>query len=190
MAKHPHRPLAPTVVLAHIVFALSLLSSCASNAKSPGGDGASEAGETGATPCGTPDPSLREGDLDALFAATSVPTFDFYLPQAEWENLKVHAREEQFVPVQACYQGRALGTVGLRFKGSYGTLYECFDSQGNMTCPRLSMKVKFDEYVEDQRFFGLKRLAFNAHSPMISSAPPASSRRARPGRFFGSTACP
>lgn len=133
---------------------------CASDSKSPRVDATSEVG-TG--PCSGLDPSLAEGDLDTLFAATSVPTFDLYLPQADWENLKAHAREEQFAPAQACYQGHALGTVGLRFKGSYGTLYECFDSQGNMTCPRLSMKVKFDEYVDGQRFFGLKRLAFNAY---------------------------
>jgi spore coat protein H len=143
-----------------MLAAALLLASCASDPKHPGSDAA---GEVGANPCGTPDPSLTDGDLDTLFAATSVPTFDFYLPQADWENLKVHARDEEFTPVQACYQGRALGTVGLRFKGSYGTLYECFDAEGKMICPRLSMKVKFDEYVDEQRFFGLKRLAFNAY---------------------------
>jgi spore coat protein H len=163
MTKHPCHRLAPPIAVGPLVIAVQLLTSCASNAKNPGTDAAGEAGETGATVCGSPDPSLQEEDLDTLFAATSVPTFDFYLPQADWENLKVHAREEQFTPVQACYQGRSLGTVGLRFKGSYGTLYECFDAQGKMTCPRLSMKVKFDEYVDGQRFFGLKRLAFNAY---------------------------
>jgi spore coat protein CotH len=113
--------------------------------------------------CGTPDPTLASGNAAELFAATRVPTFDVYLPKADWDNLKVHARDEQFVSAQACFDGRAVGTVGLRFKGSYGSLYECFDAQGNMTCPRLSMKIKFDEYVSGQRFYGLKRLAFNAY---------------------------
>jgi spore coat protein H len=158
MAKFTYQPhlFGPATMLAVAL----LLASCASDPKHPRSDAAGEVGEN---PCGTPDPLLQDGDLDSLFAATSVPTFDFYLPQADWENLKVHAREELFTPAQACYQGRALGTVGLRFKGSYGTLYECFDAQGNMICPRLSMKVKFDEYVDEQRFFGLKRLAFNAY---------------------------
>ena len=113
--------------------------------------------------CGNPDPTLPVGNAAELFAATKVPTFDLYLPPADWEALKAHARDEQYVPAQACFEGRSVGTVGLRFKGSYGTLYDCFDSQGNMICPRLSMKIKFDKYAPDLRFFGLKRLAFNAY---------------------------
>jgi spore coat protein H len=149
-----------TYAIAALTAAVLQSASCASDRKDPRPDAADD---VGTNPCGALDPSLREGDLDMLFAATSVPTFDFYLPQADWENLKTNAIKEEFVPAQACYQGRSLGTIGLRFKGSYGTLYECFDKQGNMICPRLSMKVKFDEYVDEQRFYGLKRLSFNAY---------------------------
>jgi hypothetical protein len=149
-----------TAVAVMLAVAVLVVASCASDRTDSRPDAA---GDVATGPCGAVDPSLQDGDLDTLFAATSVPTFDLYLPQATWEDLKLHARDEQFVPAQACYQGRALGTIGLRFKGSYGTLYECFDGQGKMICPRLSMKVKFDEYVEEQRFFGLKRLAFNAY---------------------------
>lgn len=102
-------------------------------------------------------------DASQLFAAEKVPTFDFFLPDADWEALKQNARDEQWVFAEACYEGHGLGKVGLRFKGSYGSLYGCFDDQGNMTCPRLSMKIKFSEYADDQRFFGLKRLSFNAY---------------------------
>jgi hypothetical protein len=42
------------------------------------------------------------------------------LPQAEWEALKVNARDEQYVAVQASFEGQDIGTVALRFKGSYG----------------------------------------------------------------------
>jgi spore coat protein CotH len=85
------------------------------------------------------------------------------MPPDQWESLKQNARDEQYVPAQVCFEGEYLGPVGLRFKGYYGSLFGCFDEQGNQTCPRLSMKVKFDEYDEDQRFFGLKRLNFNAY---------------------------
>jgi spore coat protein H len=114
-------------------------------------------------PCGARDLGLQTGDAAELFAATRVPVFDLVLPAADWEALKLHARDEQFVAAQACYDGRSLGTVGLRFKGSYGSLFECFDDLGNLTCPRLSMKLKFDKYGAGQRFFGLKRLSFNAY---------------------------
>ena len=71
--------------------------------------------------------------------------------------------DEEYTEADACFEGRLIGTVGLRFKGSYGTLHECFNGQGEMICPRLSMKLKFDKYDEEQRFFGLKRLNFNAN---------------------------
>jgi spore coat protein H len=109
------------------------------------------------------DPTLAGADAQALFDYDHVPSFDLYLPEAEWEALQKNARDEQYTEAEACFEGHGIGTVGLRFKGSYGTLYGCFDSQDNMTCKRLSMKLKFDKYVEDQRFFGLKRLIFNAN---------------------------
>jgi hypothetical protein len=140
-----------------------LAASCAGDPAKPPVTPVDGATDAVVSPCSAPDPALSTGNAAELFAATKVPTFDFYLPKADWEALKVHARDEVFVPAQACYEGRAVGTIGLRFKGSYGSLYECFDAQGNMTCPRLSMKVKFDDVDTKQRFFGLKRLAFNAY---------------------------
>jgi spore coat protein CotH len=108
-------------------------------------------------------PNFAEAEARQLFDYAHVPAFDISLPAADWEALKANAVAEEYVPVTAVFEGQVIGTVGLRFKGSYGSLYGCFDDQGNMTCPRLSMKMKFDEYNEDQRFFGLKRLAFNAY---------------------------
>lgn len=129
--------------------------------------GGGMAGDTGgagpADPCGPVDPALAEGDADALFGAPEVPTFDLYLPADEWETLQVNARDEQFVAAQACYEGRAIGRVGLRFKGSYGSLYSCFDESGANTCRKLSMKLKFSEYDLSNRFFGLKRLNFQGY---------------------------
>jgi spore coat protein H len=144
-----------------VALALPVWASCAGEPAKSTVDGATS--DSGLSVCSVADPTLRDDNAADLFAAAKVPTFDLYLPQADWEALKAHARDEQYVPARACFDGRPVGTVGLRFKGSYGTLYECFDSQGNMICPRLSMKIKFDEYVPDQRFFGLKRLAFNAY---------------------------
>jgi spore coat protein CotH len=56
----------------------------------------------------------------------------------------------------------SLSGVATRFKGSLGTLAGCFRDDGSQYCSKLSMKLKFDEYVRDQRFFGLKRLNFNS----------------------------
>ncbi len=117
----------------------------------------------GVSNCETADPSRTEADAEELFDYDHVPTFDLYLPEAAWTALQENAQDEQYVEAQACFDGSLIGTVGLRFKGYYGTLYGCFDEQGEMICPRLSMKLKFDEYDEEQRFYGLKRLNFNSY---------------------------
>ena len=109
------------------------------------------------------DPTLAEGDAQDLFDYDHVPTFDIYLPPEEWEFLIDDAVLEQYTEAEVCFEGRRVGTtVGLRFKGSYGTLYGCFEG-GELVCPRLSMKLKFSEYDEDQRFYGLKKLNFHAN---------------------------
>lgn len=114
-------------------------------------------------PCSTLDPGLIGADPEALFGSATVPVFDLALPASSWEWLKEHARDEEYVPAEACFEGRAIGTVGLRFKGSYGSLYTCFDAAGKNTCRKLGMKLKFDEYVPGQRFHRLKRLNFQGY---------------------------
>jgi len=133
-----------------------------------GGAASPDAGTTGGAssivnPCEKGDPTLANQDAAALFGADKIPTFDMYLPAEDWEKLKIHARDEIYVQAQACFEGKAVGLVGLRFKGSYGSLYDCFDAAGNNTCRKLGMKVKFDEYEPSQHFYGLKHLNFHGY---------------------------
>jgi spore coat protein H len=123
-----------------------------------GQGGAPEAHTGDEGPCGPVDSTLAEADAAGLFAFEKVPTFDLYLPEEGWLALQKNARDEEYVEAQACFEGRAIGRVGMRFKGSYGSLYGCFDEAGNNTCRKLGIKLKFDKYVADQRFYGLKRL--------------------------------
>jgi spore coat protein CotH len=135
----------------------------------PGDDGAGGlggiggvSGATGSSLCDE-DPTLASEDAGALFGYDHVPTFDISLPRERWEHLLANAVEEQWEQVEVCFEGKQVGTIALRFKGSYGTLYSCFDESGELTCPRLSMKLKFSEYDEGLRFFGLKHLNLNAN---------------------------
>ncbi|HMA91334.1 MAG TPA: CotH kinase family protein [Polyangiaceae bacterium] len=114
-------------------------------------------------PCGEVDPSLKDKDASELFGFAKIPTFDMVLPADAWAELKTHARDEKYVEAQACFEGKAIGPVGLRFKGSYGSLYNCFDSSGINTCRKLGMKLKFDKYDPDARFYGLKRLNLHGY---------------------------
>lgn len=157
------------------LFALALaLTACGSDPTSDhsgtggtAGSGGGSAGSGGAGPGsggsnGSGGAKAVQDEAAALFGATTVPAFELTLPPEQWESLKAHAVDEQFTEASLSYEGKAIGSVGLRFKGSVGTLKSCFDASGKQTCPKLSMKLKFNEYSPDLRFYGLKRL--NLHS--------------------------
>lgn len=103
-------------------------------------------------------------DAAELFAAQTLPTFELSLPPERWLYLQAHAVDEEYEPAELRFRGELVGQVGLRFKGSIGTLTNCFDAAGSPTCRKLSMKLKFDEYAPEQRFYGLKRV--NLHAMM------------------------
>lgn len=109
-----------------------------------------------------PSEAIPEPEASELFDWPAVPTFQITLPPERWQYLQQHAVDEEYEPAELTFEGRSVGQVGLRFKGNVGTLASCFDANGNQTCPKLSMKVKFDKYDPELRFYGLKRL--NLHS--------------------------
>jgi spore coat protein H len=132
---------------------LLLLTACGPSDRTPPVD---------SNPCRESDAALAEQSADVLFGAEDIPDFELYLPAADWTELKVHARDEEYTTATACFRGRLVGEVGLRFKGSLGTLSQCFDPSGIQVCPKLSLKVKFDEVDPTLRFFRQKRLNFHA----------------------------
>ncbi len=103
-----------------------------------------------------------EDEAAEVFDRQQVREVRIFLPPKEWESLNEHAVDEQYTPASVTIMEETFNDVGLRFKGSYGSLYNCFDADGNRLCNKLSMKIKFNEYVKEQRFKGLKRI--NLHS--------------------------
>jgi hypothetical protein len=141
-----------------VAFAAGILGlGCGGGASSDGSGAPAIAAQ-----CEVVDPTLSELDAAELFGRESVPTFDIHLPPDRWRELQVNARDEELVEATACFEGRSLGRVGFRFKGAEGSLYSCFDESGNNTCKKLPLKLKFDEYDQNGRFFGLKRLNFHS----------------------------
>jgi spore coat protein H len=115
--------------------------------------------------CGTKEPSpagFSHKDAADLFGVDHVPQFEFTLPDDQWQWLQANAVKEQYVQAQARYEGQSAGTIGMRFKGSFGTLANCFDNKGKLICAKLSLSLNFEKYDSKNRFFGLKRL--NLHS--------------------------
>ncbi len=101
---------------------------------------------------------------DHVFDPTRVARYQLTIAPADWQWLQDHARDEVYVAADLREGEHTLGQIAVRYKGAVGSLALCFDRQGNRTCPKLSMKLKFDEYVTGQRYAGLKRLNFHAMS--------------------------
>ena len=80
----------------------------------------------------------------------------------DWEWLKGHAREEQYVDATVEHEGERFGGASVRFKGGYGSLFACFDEDGRQICDKLSLKVSFNERTAGGRFQGVRKLAFNS----------------------------
>lgn len=128
-----------------------------------GGAGGGSAPESGASPAGPgAPPAPDDGEQGWVFDPASVHTYELSLDPERWAALQLAARDEEYTEADLVAAGRALGRVGLRFKGSLGTLASCFADDGTPRCDKLSMKLKFDEYVPGQRFFDLRRLNFNS----------------------------
>ncbi len=117
------------------------------------GEGNDSATDTNADIPG--DPSTDEAA--ALFNREQVVEIRLSLPSETWEQLKIDAQDEQYTSANVTIMGQPFDNVGLRFKGAYGSLISCFEDL-ETPCPKLPMKIKFNEYVEEQRFMGLKRI--------------------------------
>lgn len=108
-----------------------------------------------------PDPML-ERDAAWVFDDDAVHVYQLQMADSDWTALQATALEERYFPATLSVDGIPYGRVGLRFKGNRGTLGRCGGGVGTYLCPKISMKIKFDEYDDSQRFFGLKRLNFNS----------------------------
>jgi len=100
--------------------------------------------------------------LDYIFDDRVIRNYEVTLPATDWQWLQEHARDEQYVRASLRVDGVEYDPIGIRYKGGPGTLRRCFDRAGNRTCPKLSIKLKFNQYDPELRFHGVKRLNFNS----------------------------
>lgn len=112
---------------------------------------------------GTPADPPSEG-AQFLFRPEALGHFELELAPEDWAWLQANALEETYVPASVVYEGLRYHGVAVRFKGAWSTLLGCFDDAGNQTCPKLSVKLRFNKYDRCGRFYGLRRLVFNSNS--------------------------
>lgn len=122
----------------------------------PGPDGpTSDAGTDSAEQPGAAEPSAH------VFDDASLRTYELVIAPADLAVLEATALQEMYVPATLRFEGLELGPIGVRYKGGHGTLRACF-RDGQRICDKLSIKLRFDEYRPEQRFYGLKRLNFHS----------------------------
>ncbi len=123
-----------------------------------GGDDDSSGGPDG----GSADGGGGGGDPAVIFDESTIRTYELDVAPADWEWLNENATLEEYVRADLHFEGETYAGIGLRYKGGYGSLFTCFDAQGNRTCDKLSIKLAFDEYDPEGRFYGLKKLNFHS----------------------------
>lgn len=148
---------------------------CTSSTTTAADSGAAVATDSGTTEHVTgPGTTGDTGETDAagyLFDPAQVRTYEVVLDPADWAALQDDPAAEVYVPGQLLFEGQVIDGVSLRYKGSYGSLFWCVDRDGeripggalgDQPCSKLSMKLAFDEVDPEGRFYGVRKLAFNA----------------------------
>jgi spore coat protein CotH len=114
---------------------------------------------------------LETGETAYVFDSLEVRDYSFTLTPQDWGALNDDPAAEQYFEGVLTFEGQDFDPVGLRYKGSYGSLFWCVDRDGELTpggalgdqpCTKLSMKMSFNEYDSEGRFYGVKKLAFNS----------------------------
>ena len=116
----------------------------------------------GGDPATDGDAGVDAGPEIEVFDPGVVRRFEVTMAAGDWDALNADPRAEVYVPADLRWGEVVKTQIGFRYKGAVGSLALCFDGQGNRVCPKLGMKMKFDEYVDGQRFEGLKRVNFHA----------------------------
>ncbi|MAI42048.1 MAG: CotH kinase family protein [Candidatus Azotimanducaceae bacterium] len=138
-----------------------------SNAPDPVGSAVEDSGENAASNEGSIVPS--ENDPSAvLFDPSAIIDVDIVMDAADWDDIRNQTRDltrifgsgcraEPFfspftyVPATVIVDGEEIENVGVRKKGFLGSLSR----------QKPSLKIAFDEYVEDREFLGMNRLTLN-----------------------------
>jgi hypothetical protein len=136
-----------------------------------GGNGAT--GGTTQTATGGSSSGTETMPAAAVFADEQVIEYRLSIAPNDLAQLEEHGNLEVYLPAELELTGSevgslSMGSVGLRHKGAW-SLHHCWDDFDGVRsyaeeCAKLSYKIKFNEYLQDSRFEGLKQLNLHASS--------------------------
>lgn len=93
---------------------------------------------------------------DLLFNESEVSEINIELSDDDWQDMLDNPLEEEYKCGNITINGETIYNVGIRTKGNT-SLSQVASSDSN----RYSFKVKFDEYVDNQTYYGLDKLNLN-----------------------------
>lgn len=82
---------------------------------------------------------------------------DIIADEQKWEDMLENASKEEYISADVVINGEKISTVGIRPKGNSSLNMVASDE----TTDRFSFKIDFDQYINGQNLYGLKKLALN-----------------------------
>ncbi len=89
-----------------------------------------------------------------IFNRSEMMTVEITVPQDQWEWLLENATAEEYISCDVSVNGNLCYQIGIRCKGNSSLMN--VDEKN-----RYSFKLKFDEYVSDQKLLGLDKMVLN-----------------------------
>ena len=91
-----------------------------------------------------------------IFEKDRVIDIDIDVSEDDWATILYDPMAEEYVSADVTVDGTKVSDVGIRAKGNSSLM-----SVANSDSDRFSLRVKFDEYVDDQNLLGLDELVLN-----------------------------
>ncbi|PHV69272.1 spore coat protein CotH [Sporanaerobium hydrogeniformans] len=95
--------------------------------------------------------------MEKIFDKEKLLEINIEIDEKQWEELLENAMDEQYVAANLTINGETVSSVGIRAKGNSSLSMVASDS----TTDRFSFKIKFDEYIKGQSFYGLDKMVLN-----------------------------
>lgn len=106
--------------------------------------------------------TISKDESSIVFDQEKLRTYTLTVEEKDWQWLEENVIKEEYIPAVLDVDGKVVGKVGLRYKGSRFTLEGCVGMRGGERCSKISMKIKFNKYDKNLRYYGLKRLNFGS----------------------------
>lgn len=95
--------------------------------------------------------------MNKVFNKDKVSEIDIVVNEKDWKELLENAIDEEYIMGDVTINGEKFSSVGIRPKGNSSLKMVASDD----TTDRYSLKIDFHEYVKNQNYYGLEKLALN-----------------------------